>query len=411
MNSFWTDPTYWLHTAVTISLLALAVPAVFPPLYLLWLTFHSKESDSPVPLADAGRNLRFDIVVPAHDEAEGIAAVVENLLEIDWPRDQFRVMVIADNCSDSTAERARRAGALVVERRNLELRGKGYALRRAFSISLAQRYADAAVVVDADSRVSRNLLQAFAGRLAGGTKVAQVFHGVLDPDRNRRNRLMAIAYAAFHRVRSRGRERRGLSCGIRGNGWCISHQTLRTVPYEAHGLAEDIEYGLRLGIAGVRVEYIDSAQVLSSMETDMAGAATQRNRWEAGRSSLPAAFTRQLLAPSPASTRLLRRDLGFDLLVPPLATIALAVVLLTLVAGVAALALPHLLLPLAFLAGAAFASTALVIHVARGWQLSGTGHRGLLDLAAAPRFALWKLVLRFRSGEEATWVRTRRVTS
>jgi hypothetical protein len=159
------------------------------------------------------------------------------------------------------------------------------------------------------------------------------------------------------------------------------------------------------------VEYIDDAQVLSSMDTDATGVASQRNRWEQGRSSLPQAFTRVLFAPSPAKTRGLRWDLGMDLLVPPLATIGLAVVLLGAVSYAGLLALPSSRVPMTFLAAAMLAGTALGLHVARGWQLSGTGRRGLLDLASAPRFALWKLMLRFRSGESATWVRTRRVAS
>jgi hypothetical protein len=405
------NPANWLQATLYLSMALLAVPSVFAASYLLWLTLFSRPSRAPIAANNAGEKLRFDIIVPAHDEELGIAGVVDNLLALDWPRDQFRVIVVADNCSDGTAERARQAGALVLERHNLALRGKGYALVRGFSVSLAQHFADVAVVVDADSQASRNLLRVFAQRMAAGALATQVFHGVLNPDSSPRHRLMTIAYSAFHRVRSRGRESLGLSCGIRGNGWCVSHGVLRRVTYAAHGLAEDIEYGLRLGLAGIRVEYIDEAQVLSSMDTDATGVASQRNRWEQGRSSLPQAFTRVLLAPWPATTRALRWDLGLDLLVPPLATIGLAVTLLFSVSFAGLLALPTSPVPLVFLSAATLASAALGLHVARGWQLSGTGLRGLRDLASAPRFALWKLMLRCRPGQHSGWVRTRRITS
>ena len=411
MNLVASDPVTWLHWTLYLAMALLAVPSVFASGYLLWLTLFSRMREAPQTIPDAGTKLRFDIIVPAHDEEAGIAGVIHNLLALDWPRDQFRVIVVADNCSDNTAERAKQAGALVLERNNLALRGKGYALVRGFSVSLAQHFADVAVVVDADSRASRNLLRVFAERIAAGAVAAQVFHGVMNPDSSPRHRLMTIAYSAFHRVRSRGRESLGLSCGIRGNGWCVSHPVLRQVTYAAHGLAEDIEYGLRLGLAGIRVEYIDEAQVLSSMDTDATGVASQRNRWEQGRSSLPQAFTRVLLAPWPANTRALRWDLGLDLLVPPLATIGLAIALLFSVSYAGLLALPASSVPVAFLLAAVLASAALGLHVARGWQLSGTGSRGLLDLASAPRFALWKLMLRCRPGQNAAWIRTRRVAS
>ena len=411
MNLVASDPVTWLHWTLYLAMALLAVPSVFASGYLLWLTLFSRMREATQTIPDAGTKLRFDIIVPAHDEEAGIAGVIHNLLALDWPRDQFRVIVVADNCSDNTAERAKQAGALVLERNNLALRGKGYALVRGFSFSLAQHFADVAVVVDADSRASRNLLRVFAERIAAGAVAAQVFHGVMNPDSSPRHRLMTIAYSAFHRVRSRGRESLGLSCGIRGNGWCVSHPVLRQVTYAAHGLAEDIEYGLRLGLAGIRVEYIDEAQVLSSMDTDATGVASQRNRWEQGRSSLPQAFTRVLLAPWPANTRALRWDLGLDLLVPPLATIGLAIALLFSVSYAGLLALPASPVPVVFFLAAVLASAALGLHVARGWQLSGTGSRGLLDLASAPRFALWKLMLRCRPGQNAAWIRTRRVAS
>lgn len=412
MNGSFPDLSAWLQGVLYLSLGLLAIPALVPALYLLRLTWNSA---TPARLSNASRSVadtkwRFDIIVPAHDEATGIAEVVKSLQRLDWPREAFRILVVADNCSDMTAANASKAGACVLERHHPELRGKGHALQFGFDYCLSHAGAQAFVVVDADSRVSRNLLRAFAERLASGSEVAQVYHGVLHPNHDSRHRLMAIAYSAFHRIRSRGRERLGLSCGIRGNGWCITRRTLQQVPYSAHGLAEDIEYGLKLGMAGVRVEYIDEAQVFSSMATDAIGIVSQRHRWEEGRSSLPRLFTLPLLSPWPHSTRALRRDLGIDLLVPPLATIALAVGLLVAVGATARWALPGSPAPAVFLAFGMAAGLALSVHVVRAWQLSGTGKRGLLELALAPRFALWKLALRFRPKGAAGWVRTRRLT-
>ena len=412
MNLNLVDPLLWFHGLLHISLTLLAIPAVLPALYLLRLTLYSgRPRQTPSSLANqAELATHFDILVPAHDEAAGVGGVVHDLLQLDWPRSRFRVVVIADNCSDATADIARTAGATVLERHDRQLRGKGHALQFGFQHCLQQGFAQAFVVIDADTRVSRNLLQVFAQRLASGTEVAQVYHGVLNANHNRRNRLMAIAYSAFHRVRSRGRERLGLSCGIRGNGWCVSLPMLQRVPYAAHGLAEDIEYGLRLGIAGIRVEYIDDAQVLSSMDTDLTGVVSQRNRWEEGRSSLPGLFLGAMLAPAPGLTRTLRRDLGVDLLVPPLATIGLALLLLLMVATLARWSVPSSLFPKICIGLAVAGALGLVVHVARAWQLSETGVRGLIDLAMAPRFALWKLALRFRPTHGTAWVRTHRLS-
>jgi hypothetical protein len=52
----------------------------------------------------------------------------------------------------------------------------------------------------------------------------------------------------------------------------------------------------------------------------------------------------------------------------------------------------------------------LSAYVLRGWQLSGIGAQGLLDLARAPFFLVWKLMLMLRRGNDRAWVRTDRET-
>jgi len=100
-------------------------------LYLLVLTCLSGRGRTP-PLP--ARTPFFDLIVPAHNEAAGIQRTVANLRQLDWPAGRFRVVVIADNCTDETARMAREAGALVLERHDLSNRGKGYALAHVFPL-------------------------------------------------------------------------------------------------------------------------------------------------------------------------------------------------------------------------------------------------------------------------------------
>src|SRR5512142_2854018 len=72
------------------------------------------------------RHPRFTFVVPAHNEASGIARTVRSLLSVDYPTDKFSVLVVADNCTDGTKEQADLAGARVIERNDTSKRGKGY---------------------------------------------------------------------------------------------------------------------------------------------------------------------------------------------------------------------------------------------------------------------------------------------
>jgi 1,2-diacylglycerol 3-beta-glucosyltransferase len=156
----------------------LAMPVLAASGYLFVLTLLSGRR--AVPPAPPPR-LRFDIIVPAHDEEGGIAATVESLLALDYPEALRHVVVVADNCTDATAERARAARAKVLVRTDVGKRGKGYALEYAFSQSLSDGWADAVVVVDADSEVSPNLLRAFSSRIEAGAPAVQAFYGVRNP--------------------------------------------------------------------------------------------------------------------------------------------------------------------------------------------------------------------------------------
>ena len=389
-------------TLVTLILSILALPAIIASLYLLALTLLSQASPPP---PRSSRQWRFEVIVPAHDEAAAIAGVVANLRALDWPEDAFRVIVVADNCTDDTAAVARAAGAHVLERHDTSLRGKGHALALAFQQSLARGWAAAVVVIDADSRASANLLEAFAARLENGAEVIQVHYGVLNAGASWRTRLMSIALGAFHRVRSRARERLGTSCGIRGNGWCITHRQLAKLPYRAYSLAEDVEYGIDLGLAGARVQYADEAEVAAMMVSGERAARTQRQRWEGGRLELIRTRALPLLRAGVAPGGGVCLDLALDLLIPPLSYVALNVMALIAVAGISLAWFPALLPWLWLGLGCA---ACLSIYVVRGWQLSGIGPRGILDLARAPFFVLWKLLLMLGPRASTAWVRTRR---
>lgn len=385
-----------------VVLLALALPVTATSLYLLLLTVLSR---APIPQRKSLRALRFDVIVPAHDEAEIIVRVVTSLRKLHWPVGGFRVTVVADNCRDDTAAQAHAAGAQVLERHDTLNRGKGHALNFAFDISRRTGWADAVVVVDADSEVSPNLLEAFAVRIEDGAVAIQAHHCVLNSHASWRTRLMAIAMTAFHQVRSRSRERLRLSCGIRGNGWCVTHRLLEQVPCHAFSLAEDIEYGIALGLSGHRIHYADEAQVASMMVSREHAARTQRQRWEDGRLQLIRSSTLTLLRASLGRGGAVCLDLAVDLLVLPLSYVAINALLFFVVASLAVQWQPGMTFWL-WLSITCLLS--LSVYVLRGWQLSGVGLRGMVDLLRAPFFVLWKLWFMLRKHGSAEWVRTRR---
>ncbi len=389
-------------SAVLVAALFFAViPTIVGATYLALLAVAARRIVSPA----ADHSLTFTIIVPAHDEVIGIASTIRSVLAVDYPRDRFRVLVVADNCTDDTALVARSVGATVTERRSESERGKGYALAHAYRLVLEDGWSDAVVVVDADTVVSPNLLGAIGARLAAGAECAQAEYGVRNTEDGWRTRLMALALTLHHSLRSLGRERLRLSCGLHGNGMAFRCTLLDRIPHRSTALVEDIEYGLTLGVRGVRAAYVPEATVLGEMPVDEAASRTQRDRWERGRRQLVRRWTVPLLRAGVRRGGGIALDLAADLLIPPLVSFVAFIV----AGNVAALALWRFgrsdpLLPGLWLLSLGL----LVVYIARGCSLSPAGWRVVRDLVWVPVYAAWKLSLRFRGGRDATWIRTAR---
>jgi cellulose synthase/poly-beta-1,6-N-acetylglucosamine synthase-like glycosyltransferase len=272
-----------------LSLLVTSVAAVF------YLKF-ARRGNGKGSRGD-GRAHRFLVVIPAHDEQMSIAKTVRSCLAVDYPRDCFEVLVIADNCDDCTAVRAEEAGARVVERSDASRRSKGHAIE--YLIEKLDRSGelnalDALVVVDADSTVAPNLLEEFSLGLERGFEWMQCYDCVGNAEATWRTRLMAYGMALFNGISLAGRQALGLSGGLRGNGMCISVAGLKRVPWNARGLVEDQEYSWNVRIAGGRIDFIKDTAVFATMlRAGGAPLANQRRRWEFGRGDV----RRKMLGP------------------------------------------------------------------------------------------------------------------
>jgi cellulose synthase/poly-beta-1,6-N-acetylglucosamine synthase-like glycosyltransferase len=344
------------------------------------------------------RVYRFAIVVPAHNEEQNIARCVKSLLAADSTGIDRGVVVVADNCLDHTGDQARAAGARVLVRASETERGKGYALDFAFR-TLAPEGWDGFAVVDADSEVAPSFLVEMAARMRLGAAAAQCRYLVRNAGDSIRTRLMRVAGAAFNVLRPRGRERCGLSAGIYGNGFALSAETLRAVPYTASSLVEDVEYHLALVEADRQVRFVDTTAVYGDMPVAGAGVKTQRARWEGGRFRMIREKTLSLAAKVLRGRfRLLEPCL--DLLLLPL---AFHVCLLLLAA-----ATPYWPVRAVGL----FGLGVVVFHLAAAIIVTGGGFADVAALLAAPFYVGWKILLIPRlarsSGAKAAWARTER---
>ncbi len=338
------------------------------------------------------------IVVPAHDEEAGIAACVASLRACEDGGAPFTVLVVADNCSDKTADAARAAGAEVIVRADAERRGKGYALELAFD-HLCSRGFEVLAVVDADTRVAPSFVREIRAAVAAGADAVQVRYAVANAGASIKTRLAHIAWLAFNVLRLRGRAACGFSAGILGNGFALTRRTLEAVPYTARSVVEDLEYHLMLVRSGRRVAFIETSEVSAAAPTNTKAMSSQRARWEGGR-----------LRVARETIPVLLRDVaaGRWRLVEPL----LELTLLPLSMHVGLLATTVAIPWTPARTYAAFGLAIVALHVLAALIVGRASARDWLALFAAPGYVVWKLALlpaiARASRKSASWVRTER---
>jgi cellulose synthase/poly-beta-1,6-N-acetylglucosamine synthase-like glycosyltransferase len=220
----------------------------------------------------------FAIVIPAHNEEKNISTALRSCIALDYPRDKYRIFVIADNCSDRTAEIANNNGATCLERYDEEKKGKGFALEWGFKQILAEKH-DALVVLDADCQLDNHALRIFDYYLKKGEKVLQANDAASNPDNNAMSYAVAVGNLIENRLFYAPKSRLGLAVLLRGTGMVFRREVLEQHPWKAHSAVEDAEYTLRLIKSGIKVRFINEVNVFSEFPDQKNQLQVQRMRW------------------------------------------------------------------------------------------------------------------------------------
>ncbi|MGH2507586.1 MAG: glycosyltransferase family 2 protein [Ktedonobacteraceae bacterium] len=348
---------------------------------------------------------RFAILIPAHNEVPVLGTLLASLAALDYPADDYAIYVVADNCTDTTAELARASGRVsVYERFDQEKRGKGFALSWIWQqLAADQLFYDAYIVLDADSVVEATFLQTMNRGIAQGARALQAHNTVLNVADSPSTALRWLALTLMNHVRPLGRN--GLRCSstLTGNGMCLSRELLDRHPWQAFSLSEDYQYYLGLVQHGEKVLYVPDAVVRSEMPVTFAQMRTQDIRWEASQDTSSAWRTAgKLLHAGIRNRDFVRLEAVAELLTPSLSTL-LSLCVLTLVGSLLVWSLPALLFSLLLIGG-------VLGYISTAFALLQPPRTVFLALLSAPRFVLWKLwvllVLRKSKKYTGAWVRT-----
>lgn len=352
------------------------------------------------PMAPASVNPPgFTVLMPAHDEARGIAASIDAVMPQLGAADTL--VVVADNCSDDTARVARAMGAEVIERFDPTLRGKGYALEFGRA-HLRGKPGDVVIVLDSDCLAEPEALPRIAAAARKNDAVVQGAY-LLTPraDASTKVRISSFAFLIKNLVRQRALGRLAGAALLQGSGMAFPRRIFDRVEWKADSLVEDLDMGVDLLLAGERVVYEDSATFFSDASSDD-GTESQRRRWEHGMLSSMARHVPALLG------RALRGKprlawVALDLMVPPtVMLLAGSLLILALAAAIAGLVWPVLTLGAALLL--------LGLSLARAWAVEGRNILPWRNIAQIPAYIFWKLPIaaQFFVRRERQWIRTER---
>ena len=379
--------------------LLLLVPTVVLAIQLL-----SARRRAPVQSPIASERMRTAVLVPAHNEAAGIAVTLRALSAQLTSCD--RLVVVADNCSDRTAQVALDEGAEVLVRTDAKLRGKGYALD--FGVRhLASDPPQILMVVDADCIAHPGTIDALAAECAAFHQPAQALNLMQAGGTSLGPRMAEFAWRVRNQVRPLGWQRWGGPCQLMGTGMAFPWRLINGSSLATGNLAEDMQLGIDLALRGHPARFTPAAQVTSCFPNTNAAARAQRTRWEHGHMSLLLNAVPRLLLASIQHRRWILFAMALDLMVPPLALLTLLVAgVATLNFSIAGLLLGNWLLP--FLS--ALTLLLLALSVAIAWARFGRDVVSHWELLSVPWYVLSKLSIYagFMLRRQKSWVRTKR---
>lgn len=225
----------------------------------------------------------FALIIAAHNEEVVIRDILESLNGLEYPKELYDVFVIADNCTDNTAVKAREKGAFVYERVDVNKRGKGYALEWMFQkiFNMRKKY-DAIAIFDADNLVHKNFLKEMNKQLSRGYKVVQGYLDSKNPHDTWITGSYSIAFWTCNRMYQLARSNLGLSTQLGGTGFCINTDILKKLGWGATCLTEDLEFTCKLILYGYKIGWAHNAIIYDEKPLTLFQSWKQRKRWMQG---------------------------------------------------------------------------------------------------------------------------------
>lgn len=271
----------------------------------------------------SGLRQRVAVVIPAHNEGRDIVPTIDDVLSQLMVGD--RLLVVADNCKDDTAEVATAAGAEVIERTQSKRVGRSYALNFALK-HLSQDPPSVVVCLDANTRLEPETIHRMAIVCAGTGRPVQALNSMTARrewtfDR----RAKEFSWRLKNWVRPFGLSAFGLPCQLTGTGMAFPWDLIRSAKLGDGSIDQEVTLGFDLAQSGRPPLFCLSAGVTSGYSSTQPIEPEHRD----GDGSMMLTAIPRLLYSALRERSLGLLALTFDLMVPPLSILVFLLASLT----------------------------------------------------------------------------------
>ncbi|MEL6494746.1 MAG: glycosyltransferase family 2 protein [Cyanobacteria bacterium J06623_7] len=344
------------------------------------------------------------VLIPAHNEAAQIKEVIEDLQTQLTQGD--RVIVIADNCHDNTAELARSTGVTVLERENKTERGKGYALDYAMQ-QIRDEPPEVLVILDGDCLIAPRTIEHITSKAIATGRPVQATYLMEQPENpSLQDNISMFSIKVKNLVRLLGLQRLGWHSLLTGSGMAFPWELISQVSLAGSKTTDDMQLTVDLALAGSTPVFCREAVVTGRLMKDE-DAQSQRSRWEHGHLEMILIEVPRLVKAFGRTGNFAALGLALDILIPPLSllvmtwmAISIIVWLVTIFANISMI--PALIVSIAggFLLGG----------VMLAWVKFGRSDLPLKNLMIIPLYILGKIpiYLQFLIKPQSRWLKTER---
>lgn len=232
------------------------------------------------------KNHRFAVLISARNESAVIANLLESIKNQTYPSELVDVFLVADNCTDNTAEIARNCGVNVYERFDKVKVGKGYALNYALkniNEEYGENYFDAYFVFDADNVLDPTYIEEMNKTFSDGYKIITSYRN----SKNYGDNWISAGYALWFLRESKflnyPRMLLNTSCAISGTGFMFSKEVIKDANgWNYYLLTEDIEFTADHVTRDYKIGFCKNAVLYDEQPNQFKQSVRQRMRWAKG---------------------------------------------------------------------------------------------------------------------------------